>query len=208
MTRWLLLLLVLLLSACTTYIYGVPEAHWNALTQEQKNETLRGFNERQLLEKQAQVYREEQRAVQARVDAELTLERARRQAEQVEAIYHNEAGQFGDLIRVSINDGSMVIGGKPRPFQGLSFKIAEGETKELTVWAHEQRQSRQGTLLATYQDGVLQLDGNPRQTRDAARFVYDPAWKAGRTYLQVHSGGPMQLQGVQVAIEIIPLNRP
>ncbi len=208
MTRWLLVLLVLFLSACTTYIYGVPEAHWKALTPDQKNETIRGYNERQLLEKQAQVHREEQRAAQTRVDAEVALERARRQAEQVDAIYRNEAGQFGDLIRVSINDGTMVIGGKPRPFQGLSFKLADGETKELTIWAHERRQSRQGTLFATYQDGVLLLDGAPRQTRDAARFVYDPAWKAGRTYLQVHSSGPMQLQGVQVAIEIIPLRRP
>lgn len=109
MKPWVLLLL-LLLTGCSSHIYGVPEEAWNALTPEQKTETIRGFNERQLLEQQARVHREEQRAAQARVEAELPLDRARRQAEQVDAIYRNEAGAFGDLIRVSVTGGTMHIG--------------------------------------------------------------------------------------------------
>lgn len=206
MKRWILLL-ILLLAGCSSHIYGVPEEAWHALTPEQKTETIRGFNERQLLEQQARVHREEQRAAQARVEAELALDRARRQAEQVDAIYRNEAGQFGDLIRVSVSGGTMHIGGKPRAYQGLSFKIADGESKEIPVWSDEQKHSRQGVLLVSYHDGVLLVDASPRQNRDAARMIYDPAWKAGRTYLQVHSSGPMGLQGAQVAIEVIPLRR-
>lgn len=205
--RWIWLLLFLVLLGCTPYVYGVPETTWKTLTPEQQSETIRGFNERQLLEQQARVHREAQRAAEAQVEAELALERARRQAEQVEAIYRNEAGQFGDLIRVSINGGTIRLGGKHKTFQGLSFKLADGETKEIAVWSDERKNSRQGVLFASYQDGVLLLDGSARQSRDAARFVYDQSWKAGRTYLQVHSSGNLQLQGVQVAIEIIPPRR-
>lgn len=205
--KYLILLFILVVTGCSSHIYGVPENAWQALTPEQKTETIRGYNERQLLEQQARVYREEQRAAQARVEAELALDRARRQAEQVEAIYRNEAGQFGDLIRVSVSGGTMYIGGKPRIFQGMSFKIADGESKEVSVWSDERKNPRQGVLLVNYLDGVLLVDDSPRQNRNAARIIYDPAWKAGRTYLQVHSSGPMQLQGVQVAIEIIPPRR-
>lgn len=206
MKRWILVVL-LVLTGCSSHIYGVPEETWQQLTPEQKTETIRGYNERQLLEKQAQVYREEQRAAQARVDAELALERARRQAERVEAIYRNEAGQVGDLIRVSVSGGTMQLGGRPRAFQGLAFKIADGESKEIPVWSDERKNPRQGNLQVSYLDGVLLIDASPRQNWEAARLIYDPAWKAGRTYLQVHSSGPMGLQGVQVAIEIIPLRR-
>lgn len=201
------LFMFLVMTGCSSHIYGVPEKAWQALTLEQKTETIRGYNERQLLEQQARVHREEQRAAQARVDAELALDRARRQAEQVEAIYRNEAGQFGDLIRVSVSGGTMNIGGKPRIFQGMSFKIADGESKEIIIWSAERKKPRQGVLLVSYLDGVLLVDDSPRQNRNATRIIYDPAWKAGRTYLQVHSSGPMQLQGVQVAIEIIPPRR-
>lgn len=206
MKLWFLLV-ALILAGCSSHIYGVPEEAWNALSPEQKTATIRGYNERQLLEQQARVHREEQWAAQARVEAELALDRARRQAEQVEAIYRNEAGQYGDLIRVSVSGGTMHIAGKPRAYQGLSFKIADGESKEIPVWSEERKNSRQGVLLVSYLDGVLLVDSSPRQSRDAARLIYDPAWKAGRTYLQVHSSGPMGLQGAQIAIEIIPLRR-
>ncbi|MHB1398418.1 MAG: hypothetical protein ACYDAI_11695 [Trichloromonadaceae bacterium] len=202
--KLLILMVFLMVSGCSSHIYGVPEKAWQTLTSEQKTETIRGYNERQLLEQKARVHREEQRAAQARVDAELELDRARRQAEQVGAIYRNEAGQYGDLIRVSVSGGTMAIGGKPRIFQGMSFKIADGESKEITVWSDERKNPRQGVLLVSYLDGVLLVDDSPRRNRHAARIIYDPAWKSGRTYLQVHSSGPMQLQGVQVAIEIIP----
>lgn len=201
--KLLILMIFIIISGCSSQIYGVPEKAWEALTPEQKTEAIRGYNERQLLEQQARVHREEQRAAQAKVDAELALDRARRQAEKVEAIYRNEAGQFGDLVRVSVSGGTMQLGGKPRSFQGLSFKIADGESKEITVWSDERKNSRQGVLLVSYLDGVLLVDDSPRQNRNSARIIYDPAWKTGRTYLQVHSSGPMQMQGVQVAVEVI-----
>ena len=182
--KYWILLLVFVLAGCSSHIYGVPETAWNALTPDQQTETIRGYNERQLLEQQARVHREEQRAAQARVDAELALDRARRQAKQVDAIYRNEARQFGNLIRVSVSGGTMYIGGKPRNFQGLSFKIADGESKEISIWSDDCRNSRQGTLLVSY---LSMSHSVPTEM------------------FQVHSSGPLQLQGVQVAIEIIPL---
>ena len=111
----------------------MPEDVWNQLNEAQKQETIKGYNEqaridkeRRLVEKKRSLEREERHRKQAAIEAERTRKR-------VKAIYDGTAGVFGDLIRVSIHGGEMRFNGKHHGFEPTSFKLADGERKQLVL---------------------------------------------------------------------------
>ena len=193
-----------LLTGCATSIYGVSEDQWNKMTGAQRQATIEGYNERERLrevERQKETEREaresEVRAAEARRQEELREER-------VDAIYRGEAGQYGDLIRVTIQGGEMKIAGRHRYYQPVSFKIADGEAKKVQVIHGEGKYGTYDYLHALYQDGALYLDTYDSDVRGAQRIVYDHGWKTGKTYTGINTDRNLKFRNVQIVVEIIP----
>jgi len=196
--------IILFIYACTPTIYDIPVEQWNKLSSVQQQATIEGYNERMRL-REIEHQREAQHKVQ---EEEIRAREARRQEqirqEQVAAIYMGEAGQIGDLLRVTLQGGQMLIGNRHRQYQPISFKIANGEIKKIKILSGEDRYYENGEeMQVLYQDGTLIFDDDPH-TRKSFRIVYDHGWKMGKTYGSVSTESKLRLRNVQISIEIIP----
>jgi hypothetical protein len=182
-----------LLAAClTTGRFGVPEEEWARLTEAQRTEVIRGYNERELLREEARLRDAERRAIEARAKAEREQAQERQRQERIGAIRRGEAGQWGDLIRVSLQNGEMQLGGKHRPYAPVSLTLADGETRTVDIISDESRHTTyRGQLQISYVDGRLTLDG--------AHLVIDPSWRNGRRYM-LDSRGGLNLRGVEAMV--------
>ena len=205
--RWLILLSFLLLTACATTHFGVSEEVWQQMSEAERMEAIRGYNERKRLQDEAN-----QRAAVARQEAEVreaarAREAARLQEERVRDI-HAGLGRPGDLIRVSLQGGQIFIGGKHRDYAPMAFSLASGESRYIELESNERRQAQyRGRLLVTYLDGLLLIDVNERR-RDSrpVRLTYQPEWRHGMRY-RLNSEGPMALRDVEVMVSTPPPDR-
>lgn len=188
-----LLLIVFLLAACVAPgRFGVPEEEWARLTEAQRTEVIRGYNERELLREEGRLRDAERRAIEARAKAEREQAQERQRLERIEAIRRGEAGQWGDLIRVSLQNGEMQLSGKHRPYAPISLTLADGETRTVDIISDESRHTTyRGQLQISYVDGRLTLDG--------AHLVIDPSWRNGRRYVLDSKGG-LNLRGVEAMV--------
>jgi len=204
----LLLTAVLAVAGCAPYRFGVPEEEWLAMNPAQQQETMRAYNEQERLREIARIREEERRSREEALRA--TEERRREESarRQIERIYRGEAGQYGDLLRVTIRDAAVQIGDRELELEPVSFKIASGETKtiDITVPKGKHREERR-QLLVTYQDGTLLLDEDGKRKKRGSRIVYEPSWKRGASYT-VSTDGNTRLKHADVLVEIIPHRTP
>jgi hypothetical protein len=191
-------------AACSTTMYGVPEDQWNKMTDMQKQTAIEGYNERQRLREIERQKEAERDAREARVRAEEGRQREEIRKKRIEAIYRGVEGQYGDLIRVSIQGGEMRIAGRRRDYQPVSFKIADGELKTIRVIQGEGRYGTYADLNVLYQDGVLYLDTYGSDVRGALRIVYARGWEKGKTYPGVNSESRLEFRNIRIFVEIIP----
>jgi len=196
--------IMLFIYACTPTIYDIPVEQWNKLNEAQRQATIEGYNERMRL-REIEHQREAQRKAQ---EEEIRAREARRQEqlrqEHVAAIYMGEAGQIGDLLRVTLQGGQMLIGNRHRQYQPISFKIANGEIKKIEIVnAEGGSYANREEMQVLYQDGTLIFDDDP-YTKKSFRIVYDHGWKMGKTYGSVSTESKLRLRNVQISIEIIP----
>jgi len=216
--RWLILWSFLFLTACSTTHFGVPEDVWARMSEAERMEAIRGYNERMRLQDEAnQRAAEERRIAQqqaalARQEAEvreaaLAREAARLQEERIRDI-HAGGGRLGDLIRVSLQGGQIFLGGKHRDYAPVAFSLASGESRYIEVESDERRQARYlARLLVSYSDGLLQIDGHERKRDNrAVRLTYQPDWRHGMSY-RLNSEGPLALRNVEVMVSTPPPDR-
>jgi hypothetical protein len=120
------------------------------------------------------------------------------------AIHRGEAGRHGDLIRVTIQGGTVRFR-KHRGYRPVTFNIADGETRNI-VFRSAQRRSRSRYVRVSYVDHVFVLESG---TRGATGYRYSPRWSFGRgyqpVYLSRHTAS--QGRGLQVGIKIVPMRR-
>ncbi|NIQ92922.1 MAG: hypothetical protein GWO11_00955, partial [Desulfuromonadales bacterium] len=203
MKKWLLLLLTLslaALAACTPTIYGVPQPTWDMMSEAERVEAMRIYEQRQIAYQKAREERARQRAIERRKQQAREAKAARQRQKRIDAIYRGE-GIYGDLLRVTLRKGRMRIGGKHRGYQPVSFRIANGETKKIDIYSVS---GRRATLQVTYDDGTLVFDGHGRGNRSRARrLVYERSWGQGKTYSGIRSEGPLRLRNVATYVEII-----
>lgn len=201
---FLIALSIIVFAGCATTIYGIPEDQWDKMTGEQKQAAMEGYNEQERLR---EIERQKEAEREAR-EAEVRATEARRQdevrKERIEAIYRGEAGQYGDLIRVTIQGGEMKIARRHRNYHPVSFKIADSETKKVQVVHDEGKYGTNDELHVLYQEGILYLDTYESDVRGAQRLVYDHDWKRGKTYAVVNSNNRLRIRNAQILIEIIP----
>jgi hypothetical protein len=193
---WLFMVFVFWLSGCAATHFGVPEETWNRMSEPERLEAMRGFNERERLREESA-----QREAEARRSAE--REQRLAQERRVRSIYEGH-GRPGDLIRVSLQGGEMRFAGKHRPYGALAFSMASGETRELEVLsATHKYMTYRATLSVRYEDGLLLIDTEEGETR-ASRLTFEPAWRQGKRYV-LDTRGAMDLRGVEVLVMTTPL---
>jgi hypothetical protein len=184
------LALAIFLTACTSSMYGVPRETWDRMSESERIEAMRVYEReeqarRQAAEERARrqaVERERERARQAEVEG------ARR--ERIEAIHRGE-GAYGELIRVRLQGGMIKIGDRHHRYEPITFTIADGEVREISV---ADRTGREVALTVTYTGGALSLDG--------IRFPYDRSWGRGALYTDTGTSGALELRGVDVFVEV------
>ena len=200
-----LLMCCLLLAGCTPYIYGVPQPQWDQMTSGQRDEAIRGYNERERIREKAR----QEEVVRQAGEAEIRAAETRRQDElirlRVEGIYAGTAGQLGDLIQVTLSGGQMMIGWGFQNYQPVAFKIANGETRKVEVVSISSYYVKPDhtELFVKYQDGMLLIDGNDSSWDRAARLLFDQSWRHG-AQTAINTKSRLDLKNVKVGIKIIP----
>ena len=200
--------LIVLLAACAPYMYGVPQAKWDRMSEPERIEAMRVYEREQQARRAAAEERARRQAAedearrqaaeeQARRDAlerqraqarQAALERERR--ERIEKIHRGE-GIYGELIRVRVQGGRVRLADRLHRYEPVTFTIADGETRQIAV---ADPQGRVVDLSASYAGGALSLEG--------VRFPYDRSWGRGRMYADTGTNGAVQLRGVDVFIEV------
>ena len=199
------LLLLSLLTACTPRVFGIPEERWQQLTEEQRLEAIRGYNERELLRQQQSLARQQQAAADAKRRAIEEEREAQRQQERVAAIYAGQGTVPGDLIRVTLREGRLRFNGKQEHYRPTSFMIADGETKGVVIQSTGGKRQQQTTLWVRYREGNLDIDVGPdcRNQGHAVRLTYERAWERGETYRDLSWDKHSPTQGEHVSITIL-----
>lgn len=201
--KTLLFASVLSLIGCARTMYGISEQEWSKLTAEQKTATINGYNEREKLREQTRAAEAEQRVKER---AEKAAEQQRQQEiaqRRIDAIYAGEAGNLGDLIRVSIQNGDMLFGNRRRPFQPIAFKLASGESRSIEVVSNDKNYNDSVELTVSYHDGLLLIDEANFRPDLATRIAYESNWKRGTSY-NINSRGNRELRNVLINVEVIP----
>lgn len=207
LTRLFLIGLILaVLAACTPMIYGVPQETWDLMTEDERITAMDVYKQRQIAYQQAAAegarIRAEQKAIeQAQREAELRLRQERAQQ-----IYRGRAGEFGDLLEVSLQSGQMRLSGKKRGYSPVTFKIADGEIKTVPIYYSKGRKAHLNVL---YEDRHLwfDIDAYGENTRRAGHLVYTDGWSNGITYPGINSHGSLDMRNVTVVIDVIPTRR-
>jgi len=202
MNRGFLIILVValaLLSACTPTIYGVPEENWNQMSEPERVAAMEAYRQHQIVLEQARAERARQRAIEEQARREREAEEARRRQERIDEIYRG-GGVYGDLLQVTVRGGQIKFFGSHHPYQPLTFRIAQGEVKDLPVISDK---GRKETLRVSYSDGSLVLDSRGAKPHQVARFTYDQAWGRGATFTDIHSKGDAELRGVEIAVTVL-----
>jgi HSP20 family molecular chaperone IbpA len=206
LTGLLLLGALCLLQACTPYRYGMPEDEWNRLSPHQQQETMRAYTEQERLREMERVRQQELRAREEAARAAEEQHRMREQQRRIERIHRGEAGQYGDLVRVTIRDAGIVAGGKELELEPVTFTIASGETTTIGVELAGRKKKEHRDLRVHYQDGTLYIDGDEQGQKRATRLVYEQSWKRGASY-DITTVGTAKLKKARVLVEIVPPRR-
>jgi hypothetical protein len=203
MKKWLmtgLMLFLLGLTGCTATIYGVPQEHWDTMGEQERVAAMEAYQARQAALMQQREERARQQAIERERQRAIEAEEARQRQLRVDAVYRGK-GVYGDLLRVTIQDGRLKFHGDHKPYQPVAFKIAAGETKEVEVVDHK---GRKAAMLASYDGSNLLLDDSPDARRShAARLVYEDGWEEGKTYSNLNAKGPLEMRGVTVTVQVL-----
>lgn len=202
------LVLLIILAACTPYMYGVPQETWDRMSEPERIEAMRVYEREQQARRQAAEERARRQAIEEQARRQAAEERARHEAlereraqarqaalererrERIEAIHRGE-GAYGELIRVRLQGGKIRVGDRFHRYEPLTFTIADGETRRIGV---ADRQGRVVEFSVSYAGGAFVLEG--------VRFPYDKSWGRGRLYTNTGTSGTLELRGVDIFIEV------
>lgn len=154
----LLSLFAIIIVGCSKKIAGIPLENWNQLSEDEREIVLKGYNERQKIIA-------EERLVKAKLQAEaqaekLYMERQEAIANQKKAarVYAGE-GIYGDLLQVTVEGGQLYFYGKFKNYQPLSFRIANGERKQVSFVSQTGNGiSQEIEVWVAYKDGNFIFD--------------------------------------------------
>jgi hypothetical protein len=196
----ILVLTIMLLTACATRIYGVPEERWDTMSEQERIAAMEAYKARQETLRQRNAEQARLRAMEKKAQLEREAEEARQRQMQIDAIYRGE-GLYGDLIRVTLEGGKLKLYGSHQPYHPVSFKIAANEMKKIEIVG---RRGRKAHMFVRYDGSNLLVDETPSGYHSMAlRLPYEDTWEDGATYSGIFTKGPREMQGVSVLIKIV-----
>lgn len=203
MSRWRMRLLIptalvglLNMSACVTrYPMGLSRKQWDALPPSQQAEYQA---------KQYQIDADNRtRAEEARRQATAQqAEQARQEAERLQRAYAN--AQYGDIVTVTVQGGSLSYAGKRYPYEPVSFDLIKGETKNVSF------RGRGMQSITTEYEVRLSDDGNTVYFDDESRqraVLVNHDWEHGETYQPAGTVNDVSvgLSGMTFFVKLKPL---
>lgn len=192
-------LMLAVLTACTPMIYGVPQETWEGMNADQRAVTIEIYQERQIARQKAAEERARQHAIYLEEKRQQEAAEAEAIRYRVEAIYRGK-GNYGDLLRVNVENGMANFRGQVRQYSPFAFQIANGEVKDITVATTK---NRRVNLTAYYDGATLYLDDKKGKQGNAAQLRYDKRWSRGLTYSDIYTNNRAKLKGADVTIEIV-----
>lgn len=199
-----IILALFFLGACTPHIFGVPEEQWAQMTLEQRNVAMEAYNEQKKINAERRLVesrRAAEEAKKARIQAELD---SKRENYRLDVTHPRPTWRYGDMIRVTVDNGEMNFNGKYREYQPISFTIARGQRKAL-LFRRTGRKSHNGILVwVEYRNKSLYFDVGKRgrHSDHAQRINYGRRWKSGKRYKHLLLGPHTASQGRNLSIGI------
>ena len=191
--------LLLLLNACASpYPLGMDETQWNSLT----------VAERQSLLLKQQQYREEQRLVQMKADAEarkLRIQQEMVESRRLEKLYRQP--QNGNVVMVNLLGGEYRHGKHSKHLMEASYQVARGETKKIKLLLEDSKKhySSVETAYLTYDvngNGIyLYLDNPNYRSSKRIAMLRDGHWQCGSNYTKHLHGSYEKLLGVKLFVK-------
>ncbi len=202
-----IILALFFLGACTPHIFGVPEEQWAQMTLEQRNVAMEAYHQQKKINAErrlAESRRAAEEAKKERIQADLA---AKRDNYPFHVSHPQKTWRYGDMIRVTVDNGEMDFKGKYREYRPMSFTIARGQRKAV-VFRRSGRKSHHGILVwVEYRNKSLYFDVGKRgrHSDHAQRINYGRRWKSGKRYKHLLLGPHTASQGrnISIAIRII-----
>jgi|GEM_PF-6681992 len=199
-TRFLqLTLLILLLSGCTSTVYGVREETWRTMSETEHLQAIDAYKERQVAYQRGSEERISRQQLELQRLQQWQADEDARHNARVIAIYQS-GNRYGDLLRIRLQGGYMLHQGRIAYYQPVVFTISAGETRLIPVHAHSGQIVR---LQVAYLNGRLFIDGSAQQTGLCAQLTFDTGWGFGQIYTGLFSRNSLQLQDVEAYVEIV-----
>lgn len=192
-------LVLVLLTACTPMIYGVPQETWERMSEPERVSAIEAYNQRQIARQQAAEERARQHAIYLEEKRLQEAAEAEALRQRVEAIYRGD-GNYGDLLRVHVENGLANFHGQERQYSPVTFQIANGELKTVIF---ETTKNRRVELMAFYDGATLILDDKAGKKGNAAQLHYDKRWQRGLTYDNVYTNNRAKLKGADITVQVV-----
>ena len=196
-------ILILCISACTPTIYGVSKDNWQSLSQSERKQAIEHYQKMEVLH--------EQRRIE---EAKIATEQAKQQQLEIKAreqqakkIYAGQSGVQGDLLRVTIFEGEVLMNGKHRRYSPVSLRIADGEQKTV-LFHHPEKRRYQTEIIITYYDGLLTFDdAQGREGNYSYPIAYIPKWRHGKQYsnISLNKRSHSEAKNINIVIDAIEL---
>lgn len=203
----LLALLIISFSifSCTPSIYGVSKNNWDILSPSERQQVIAHHQEMETL-------REQRRTEEAKIALEkekyLQQELEVRQ-QQADKIYAGQSGIQGDLLRVTIFGGQVLMRGKHRRYSPVSLRIADGEQKTV-LFHHPEKRRYQTDIIIKYYDGLLTFDDAQGQEENYSYpIAYIPEWRKGKQYsnISLNKRSHSEARNINIVVDAIRLPR-
>lgn len=207
----LLGLFVINIIGCTKKIAGIPLDSWNQLSEVERELVLKSYNERQKIIA-------EERLVKTKLQAEaqadkLLMERqeAIENHKKVARIYAGE-GIYGDLLQVTVEGGQLYFYGKFKNYQPLSFRIANGENKQVSFLSHDGKGiSQEINIMMAYKDGnfIFDCGENDWTEKYGRKFSFSLGKNRITKYKNVSLSkySDSKAMNINISIEVISLDK-
>lgn len=169
-------LLLMLLGGCTRhYYYGVPADDWHRMSEQERLEIIRVYQERRLHE-------ERRRAAEAEI-------RAREMAQQ--------HPYYPELIYVHLSGGVFLYQGRRYAYHAHDLRLRQGEARVIELVSVDGGSSHRVKLWVRYHEGKVMLGDGRRYLRS---FDYRDSWKDEEHYKGIKLRGDLLLDGASMTI--------
>ncbi|MCP3849988.1 MAG: hypothetical protein GY694_07090 [Gammaproteobacteria bacterium] len=189
-----------LLISCVSTQFGVPQEQWQQMSHEQKQLTIEGYNQRQLLKEQRHLEQrraEEKRQLKKEQQRQVKIKKSRAKIQKIK----NGYGDIGDIVRISILSCEAKIHSKYRAINPVSLKLVDGEQKMVTITSKPHKhKSYSKKLTIKYRDGLVKIN-----TGSSGIFLpYEQSWIKGHRYHNLSSKGATRLKKCKISLSAIP----